>query len=107
MTDREIKQKSLFGGRDHVLGVKEKPAKAPAQPRSFPQLHMAFALDKTQATADGVFWLRILQGYYNRSLTPANAHDYINTVKDEIAIKTGELPTDLAIKNALLRRFGT
>lgn len=106
MTDIEIKQKSLFGGRDEVLGAKEKPTKAPAQPRSFPQLNLASGLDKTQTAADGVFWLRILQGQYNRNFTPSSAGDYVNTVKDEIAVKTGELPIDLAVKNALLRRFG-
>jgi hypothetical protein len=100
----QITQKNLFGGEVQLNAPQVKEAKTSA-PRQFPDLNIASALNKVQANADAVFWLRILQGQYSRSLNPQNKKDYIQTIKDEISIKRGEFTAELAIKNSLLRRF--
>lgn len=90
-------QKNLFGVKAKVVKkepVKEKPKS------SFPDLSISKGLHKQEATAESVFWHRIL---INKSIRQQKTEQFLQILSNEIAFKKGMKDSYLAILDSLKR----
>lgn len=91
-----MKQNNLFGvpvaseEKTEKPNVKAKPA--------FPELSLAKGLNITEATAESVFWHRILS---NKSIRQQKPKQFLQILSNEIAFKKGNKDSYLAILDSL------
>ncbi len=73
--------------------------------KSAPNTTLLAGLDKTNLKTEGVYLLRVLANQHSRALPAAQAKKGIlKTIIDEIHLKQGKIPLELAVMNSLLRR---
>ena len=91
-----MKQNNLFGITAPSTEKVEKP-KVKAK-SSFPDLSLAKGLNETEATAESVFWHRIL---LNKAIRQQKPKQFLQILSNEIAFKKGNKDSYLAILDSL------
>jgi len=105
----QVEQLSIFGPEKTAdktsVSTKSSPV---SSSKSKPLLNLSLlsAIDKNAAKADGIYWLRVMANQYSRGLSSSNNKaKLIKAVQSEIAIKSGELPIEIAAIDAILKKY--
>lgn len=89
-------QKNLFGVNQHQVSPKKT---SPEKPKStFPEVTLVKGLNRQEATADSVFWHRIL---INKSIRQQKPGQFLKLLGNEISLKKGLKDSYLAIQDSL------
>ncbi len=88
--------------KKNLFGIDTEPAKKePAKEKSkstFPDLSLIKGLQKAEATAESVFWHRIL---LNKAIRQQKPVPFLQILSNEIALKKGKKDSYLAILDSL------
>ncbi|MHA1558586.1 MAG: hypothetical protein ACTSXG_02100 [Alphaproteobacteria bacterium] len=93
-----MEQNSLF-----ATPLKPKTAYRP-QKKKFPNVTIVGALDKTQVYNESVYWLRILENQYIRSLDDYSYKFFVRIMLKEAFLKSGKMDPIICVRDALLER---
>lgn len=70
-----------------------------------PNTTLITGLNKTDLKSEGMYIIRSLVHYYSRGLNSHNIRkNFLKTLQNEIDIKQGKVPLELAVMNALIIR---
>lgn len=69
---------------------------------AFPELSLLKGLNQLEATADSVFWHRLLLG---KSIRNSNIRVFVQLLSNEIDIKNGNKDSYRAIQDSLIKSF--
>lgn len=92
-----MEQINLFGVKTKKIDSEKPKEKAKAE---FPNVSLIKVLNRQEATADAVFWHRIL---INNSIRAGKAKVFLQTLGNEINLKKGVKDSYKAIQDSIIK----
>lgn len=92
-----MNQKNFFNFTEKK-NTEKKPQEKPKQ--TFPEVSLKSCLSVHEASADSVFWHRIL---LNKTIRSNNEKLFLKIISNEINIKSGDKPQYMAIQDSTIK----
>lgn len=96
-----MEQINLFGVQPKKIELEKPKEKAKSE---FPSVSLNKGLNRFEASADSVFWHRILM---NNSIRSAKTKSFLQTLSNEIKLKKGTKDSYKAIQDSIVKTISS